>query len=372
MAAWVVVVSYQKKKKTSRKCSCRHFLQRPSLNICTNKRPSYLYKVYKSEHRWTRTTCVFLPDEEEEKQPPTNPMWNEEEQLDSTLQKDDQSVEDKYDTWASRKKNAFQRNTPWQLLVEQLNSMYTPDYLQRLYYRNEPIEEFGAILTLEGFLSDAFALELEAWNQVSQEFQLEPVTADDLSFTEGMPREMIVERRLFWSNDWGEINKYAFRQAEIFYDIIKTQKLCLRPGAKSWVEQLSKYQVPIAVTTGLDPRTAEEIVQQWELTSLVQSLVNREECENLQQELLLAASRIQRAPRFCVVFDNTPRAMVAAHDVTSKAVALLGRYKAYDLKVADMIIRDIDQLKISDMAALFGDVAKDSETVVGGPPPFLG
>ncbi|GJQ11698.1 hypothetical protein GpartN1_g3489.t1 [Galdieria partita] len=348
VVSWMIIVN----------SSCLHYSsvrQSKSFWKCPNK-GYYRPKSYRTRWELPTTSCVFLPEEPQESD------------IESTNEDSDISIEDKYDTWSSRKKNAFQRNTPWQVLVEELNSFYTPDYLKRLYYRNEPVEEFGAILTLEGFLSNAFELELEAWNQVSQEFQLEPVTAEDLSFTETMPREMVIERRLFWSQDWGDINKYSFRQAEIFFDIIRTkQKLCLRSGAKSWLEQLNKYHIPIAITTGLDQVTAEEMMQRWELTSVIEALVNREECENLQEELLLAASRIQRAPRFCVVFDNTPRVMVAAHDVTSKAVALLGRYRAYDLKVADMIIRDIDELKVSDMNALFGDVAKDPETLVGGP-----
>lgn len=349
-AAWVVV--------SWRPC-CHHYSYYSIVNsrwVRSNK-IVYHRKSRLSPFRLS-TTCVFLPEEPQDKE------WE------STERKEEEVVpiKDKYDTWYSSKRNAFQRNTPWQVLVEELNSFYTPDYLKRLYYRNEPVEAFGAIMTLEGFLSNVFELELEAWNQVSQQFQLEPVTQEDLAFTESMPKEMIIERRLFWSNDWGDINKYAFLQAEIFSEIVRNQqKLRLRGGAKSWCEQLSKYQVPIAITTALDRVTAENILQQWELASLVQTVVNREECENLQQELLLAASQIERAPRFCVVFDDTPRGMVAAHDVTSKAVALLGRYKAYDLKVADLIIRDIEELKIADMIALFGDVAKDPETLVGGP-----
>eukprot|EP00871_Galdieria_phlegrea_P002437 jgi/Galph1/3194/GphlegSOOS_G1863.1 len=269
-------------------------------------------------------------------------------------------VTEKYETWENMKKQAFQLTTPWPILVEQLNSFYTPDYLKRLYYRNQPIQEFGAIFTLEGFLTNAFELELEAWNQVAQEYQLPPVTQDDLALTENMPAEMIVQRRFLWTDDWGEINKYVFRKAEIYYQLVTSpERLLLRPGIEHWLEQLRKYEVSVAIATKLDRRAWDALPESYKL--LTDVWVTREEYENIQQELLLAASRIERAPRFCVVFDDSPSILVAAHDVTCKAVSLLGRYKAYDLRVADMIIREIEELKVGDITTLFGDVWKEEE-----------
>ena len=48
-------------------------------------------------------------------------------------------------------------------------------------------------------------------------------------------------------------------------------------------------------------------------------------CETAEQTYLVSCLKIKRPPSRCVVFEDDPKGVVAAHDAMTKAVAVIGK-----------------------------------------------
>ncbi len=63
---------------------------------------------------------------------------------------------------------------------------------------------------------------------------------------------------------------------------------------------------------------------------------------------LLAASRLERAPEECVVIEDTPAGLEAAHAAGMRAVGVCGTYSANALAIADLIVPRLNALRITE------------------------
>ena len=73
------------------------------------------------------------------------------------------------------------------------------------------------------------------------------------------------------------------------------------------------------------------------------------------QAFLHAALTIERQPSRCVVFTDTMGDLVGAHEAEMRAVGIVGRHPAYDLHVADLVVRDLSDLRLQNIRRLFAD-----------------
>jgi beta-phosphoglucomutase-like phosphatase (HAD superfamily) len=104
---------------------------------------------------------------------------------------------------------------------------------------------------------------------------------------------------------------------------------------------------------------------------LMQVLVTADdEHETQAQALLAAAIQLNRPPNHCVVFDDCPLGITAAHNVSMKAVAVARpQYTpAWKLRAADVTVSSLSQLAVYNVRRLFanagcemGDVQKQSD-----------
>ncbi|KAJ0101274.1 hypothetical protein Patl1_06744 [Pistacia atlantica] len=94
-----------------------------------------------------------------------------------------------------------------------------------------------------------------------------------------------------------------------------------------------------------------------QLTALVfQAIVSEEDgMESIAHRFLSAAVKLDRKPSKCVVFEDDPRAITAAHNCTMMAVALIGTHRAYDLVQADLAVANFNELSVINLRRLFAN-----------------
>uniref|UniRef100_A0A0E0KZ03 Haloacid dehalogenase-like hydrolase family protein n=1 Tax=Oryza punctata TaxID=4537 RepID=A0A0E0KZ03_ORYPU len=63
--------------------------------------------------------------------------------------------------------------------------------------------------------------------------------------------------------------------------------------------------------------------------------------------------QLDRKPSKCVVFEDDPRGVTAAHNCTMMAVALIGAHPAYELVQADLAIAKYSELSVINLRRLF-------------------
>jgi len=75
---------------------------------------------------------------------------------------------------------------------------------------------------------------------------------------------------------------------------------------------------------------------------------------------LHAAVALERPPNRCIVFSGAAGDVVAAHENEMRCVGVMGaRGVAYELKIADLVVEDLDGVVLQDIRRLFADVEFD-------------
>jgi len=84
-------------------------------------------------------------------------------------------------------------------------------------------------------------------------------------------------------------------------------------------------------------------------------VTDEDDMESIANRFLSAAMKLDRKPSKCVVFEDDPRGITAAHNCTMMAVALIGAHPAYELVQADLTIAKYSKLSVINLRRLFAN-----------------
>ena len=367
-------------------CPLHHQLRRSSTSPSrAPKRPST------ARNRRFAPACVFLPpggppkipdddseDEEEQRarrdtdlSESTEPKsgsssisWGSESSLD-TLGSVAERL-DSYDTWerANRQKSVSTIRGRSELLLgaDELNESLGPRGTERLRLVLAPDEAFGALFNWNAVICNARELELECWKQVAREEGLMEPDLDDIIKAETMAPEAAVERVFFWKGGWSDIKKWCFRKYEIMKELEQNFQYRLCSGLKMWMKNLDKYGVNYVICSPLPREQMERILKDTDLKDESRKLnlvSNEDEYDTLEQMYLLAALKAGKPPQKCVIFTDRPAEITAGHETSAKVVGIIGTHPAYEIKTADLSVRDYDELVIYNIRKLFSELGQE-------------
>ena len=77
--------------------------------------------------------------------------------------------------------------------------------------------------------------------------------------------------------------------------------------------------------------------------------------ETISQRFLSAAIKLDRPPDQCVVFASCAASVIAAHNCTMRAVAVMGAQPAFRLGNADLTCAALSQLSVVNIRRLFAN-----------------
>jgi beta-phosphoglucomutase-like phosphatase (HAD superfamily) len=136
----------------------------------------------------------------------------------------------------------------------------------------------------------------------------------------------------------------------------------IMPGVTTWVKNLRDVEMECGVTSYFDQDQMDVLLKYAGLTELFPqdkrvSSSNGYVRESMQ--MLGAALRIERRPDHCVVFDTSPYATAAAHEVEMRSVSIVGPYPRYELLSADTAAISFDEFTAMNIRRLFGERVYD-------------
>ena len=250
---------------------------------------------------------------------------------------------------------------PDRLRASDLNEVLQPDHLDRLRFTNFPLQAYGAIFKWEVLVRDAIAVYRRPWAIVAESHGLPMPDDDDVLRAVGMRPERAIMQNFGWTDDWGTTQQYAFEHYEARSAVMTTHDFAPAEGVVEWLEMLSAYQVPccLCAGAGLDSAGAISMLERAKLSGYFETLVTAEDgCETTEQAYLVSSVKMRRPPSKCVVFEDDPRGVTAAHDAMIKVVGIVGGdspYTGADLRNADMRVMGLDDLSLMSMREIFKD-----------------
>ncbi|XP_010253158.1 PREDICTED: uncharacterized protein LOC104594535 [Nelumbo nucifera] len=248
----------------------------------------------------------------------------------------------------------FRPNGPLKVDVDFLNDRLQEGFLQRIRYAMKPDEAFGLIFSWENVVADSRALKLNAWKQLAYEEGKdlpEDGNAQKLMLYAGA--DHVLKKVLLWDNAGGELDRLKSRLSQLYYEnLLKLNKPM--EGLEEWLDAVSTARIPCAVVSCLDRRNLVEALQRMGLKKYFQVIVTEEDgMESIAHRFLSASLKLDRKPSKCVVFEDDPRGITAAHNCTMMAVALIGAHPAYELVQADIAVASFSELSVINLRRLF-------------------
>ncbi|GAX09501.1 hypothetical protein FisN_6Lh111 [Fistulifera solaris] len=170
-------------------------------------------------------------------------------------------------------------------------------------------------------------------------------------------KDELATRRQSWAHSANE-NESAGSSSEVN----KPPPVTVMDGVRNWVSSLRNVEMPCSLISFLDKDQVDILLEYAGLSDLFEpdkrvsmsSGYSRE-----SQQMLGAALRNERRPDHCVVFDTTPYASAAAHEVEMRSVGVIGPYPRYELLSADTTSNSFSELTAMNIRRLFGERVYD-------------
>lgn len=246
----------------------------------------------------------------------------------------------------------FRPDGPLKIDVDFLNDRLQEGFLKRIRYAMKPDEAYGLIFSWDNVVAGTQALKLSAWKQLAQEEGKE--IPDDVHrlLLHGAP-DHVLDKVLMWGNEACELERLKSKLSQLYSNNLLELSEPME-GLKEWLDAVSTARIPCAVVSSLDRRIMVEILENMGLMTYFQAIVTEEDgMDSMAHRLLSAAVKLDRKPSKCVVFEDDPRGITAAHNCTMMAVGLIGAHPAYDLVQADLAVGSFNELSVINLRRLF-------------------
>ncbi|KAL0321782.1 UNVERIFIED_CONTAM: hypothetical protein Scaly_2474600 [Sesamum calycinum] len=201
----------------------------------------------------------------------------------------------------------FRPEGPLKIDVDFLNDRMQEGFLQRIRYAMKPDEAYGLIFSWDNVVADTRGLKLHAWGQLASEEGKEIPGDDNVQrFLLYAGADHVLRKVLLWGKAEDDVDRLKSRLSQLYYE------------------------------------------------NLLKAIVSEEDgMDSIAHRFLSAAVKLDRKPSKCVVFEDDPRGITAAHNCTMMAVALIGAHPAYHLGQADLAVGSFNELSVINLRRLF-------------------
>ncbi|VAH02896.1 unnamed protein product [Triticum turgidum subsp. durum] len=226
----------------------------------------------------------------------------------------------------------FRMDGPLNIDVDYLNEKLQECFLQRIRHAMKPDEAFGLIFSWDNVIADTDSLKLDAWRQLALEEGKDIPTAAHIqkSILHGAA-DHVLRKVLYWAKEDDQMERLKARLIELYYESLFRLDTPVE-GLREWLDAVRTAGIPCAVASSLDRRCMVEALDRMSLSKYF---------------------KLDRKPSKCIVFEDDPRGVTAAHNCTMMAVSLIGAHPAYELEQADLAVARYSELSVINLRRMF-------------------
>ena len=207
--------------------------------------------------------------------------------------------------------------------------------------------DIAVIFDMDGVLVDTFEAHFESWNVVAREEGTE-MTRGQFAATFGRTSREIIA--LLWpekADDPAAVRDFDDRKEAAFRAII-ARDLPAMPGVRELLASLASAGILMAIGSSGPSANVALVVEKLEAAELFGAMITADDVTRGKpdpQVFLLAAERLGIPPQRCVVVEDAPPGVTAAHvaGMGCAGIASTGRTRT-ELADADLVIDSLSEL----------------------------
>ena len=208
-------------------------------------------------------------------------------------------------------------------------------------------ETFGVIFDMDGVLVDSYHAHFQSWRELAAELGVEVTEADFVRHFGRTSREIV---EAYWGEGRFTDEEIAEldRRKESYYRRIISQNFPEMPGVRSLLSRLKAAGFRLAVGSSGPPENVRLVLEKLEAGPLFDAVVTGMDVTRGKpdpQVFLLAAKRLNLPPEHCVVIEDAPVGIRAAHAAGMAAVGLVSTGRdPQSLAEADLVVPSLEKL----------------------------
>jgi HAD superfamily hydrolase (TIGR01509 family) len=217
--------------------------------------------------------------------------------------------------------------------------------------------EYAVLWDVDGVLIDSGEQHRRAWEQLAREKHL-PYNDADFWATFGMRNSDIFPQMFGISGPPERIAALADRK-EAIYRVLLAKDAVALPGAKDLLAALHAAGYRQALGSSAPPANLEAIITLLGIAPLLDAVVSGEQVAHGKPApdiFLAGAARLGIAPAHCLVIEDAPAGVAAAHagGMRCLAVRRAGQPDAPGLDTADALVDSLEQANVALVDRLLG------------------
>jgi len=215
--------------------------------------------------------------------------------------------------------------------------------------------DYGVIFDMDGVLADTAPQHFQSWQAIEDRLGVR-VSYDDFRVAFGRPNHEGIPILLHRHVSPEEIKEMDRLKEEAFRDIVR-ESLQPLPGVVRLIKELSARGVRLAVGSSGPRENIEMVLSTLCVASYFGAIVSGWDVARGKPDpevFLKAAAGIGVDPRRCLVFEDVPVGIQAAHAAGMKCIAVTTTRPAEDLRSADRVVESLEGVSAADVEMLIG------------------
>lgn len=217
----------------------------------------------------------------------------------------------------------------------------------------------GAIFDWDGVVIDSHDQHRESWFLLADKIG-QPMTEELFSESFGMRNEQIIPELFHWAEpgDTAAIKKLGDEKEELYRELIRRDGLQALEGIETLLRRLEENGIPCSVGSSTPHKNIEASMELIGLTDYFQAITASEDVQRGKPDpevFLIAAEKIDRQPKHCVVFEDAHAGIQAGNAAGMKTIAVTTTHPAATFDgLADRVIESLEEVEIGQIVELVG------------------
>jgi len=215
------------------------------------------------------------------------------------------------------------------------------------------LNDYCVIFDMDGVLADTGPIHFESWVKMANEIDVE-FTREFFEATFGQQSVIITRKLLGDAIDEKEFVKRADLKEKYYREMVQ-DKLEPLPGAIELIKTLKHKKFKLAVGSSGPPENVDLLLNSLKVKKYFDIIITAAEVsisKPAPDVFLVAANRLQIRPKNCIVVEDAPVGIEAAIRAGMKSIALTTTHDKKELASADLIVKDLSNVNITDILKL--------------------
>ena len=202
------------------------------------------------------------------------------------------------------------------------------------------------LFDLDGVVVDSNALHVASWREVARRHGFDCSDPEHIGKC-GLRTTAVIRDVLRWPVAAEDAARIGFEKEEIYREWIRRDGIRPIPGVQAFLAEAGRLGIPCAVGSSAPRENVDACLAALALERAFQATVSGADVARGKPApdiFLKAAAGLGVAPRECLVFEDAPAGVAAAHAAGMRAWALLTSHAREELAGADYVAADFTGL----------------------------